>query len=128
MKPVTETRQKCSLLRKIRYGITAGLSFLYIFPVNVYAAPAPATPTTWSNLSLGSVASDANDGLAKIIGVLLGCMQAIGLIIVVYGVYDVISSFIQNSGEVKAKSIATVVIGVIMVSMREVLHQMNLIV
>ena len=89
--------------------------------------PATVSAKGWGSISLGDSTSDPSSALGKPLGVLVAAIQVIGFVILIYGFYDVISSFISNSGEVKAKGIATIVIGVILTAMRSVLQQCGII-
>ena len=114
-------KRKCPFWKKCVYSGAAGLTFMN-------AVSASVSATTWSGLNLaGSSGGDANKALAKPIGLLITAIQVIGFVVLVYGFYDVISSFIQNNGEVKTRAIATVVVGLILASMKSVLQQCGII-
>lgn len=116
-------KRKCPWWKKCAYGGAVGLFLLNTFPSSVLAAD----EKSWSTISLGASEGDAANAFAKPLGLLITAIQVIGFVVIVYGFYDVISSFINNNGEVKMKAVATIVVGVIMSSMKSVLQQSGII-
>ncbi len=114
-------KRKCPIWRKCAYGGAASLLLINTLSTSALAAD-------WGSINLSASGGDnPNEALAKPLGLVVTGIQLIGFIILVYGFYDVVSSFISNNGEVKMKAIATAVIGVILMSMKSVLQQCGII-
>ena len=64
----------------------------------------------------------ANTVMGKVIGMLLTITRFVGVALVVYGVYEIVMSFMQNQPEAKTKGIVMTLSGVIMVALKSVLQ------
>ena len=69
----------------------------------------------------------ANAMMGKIIGVLLGISKYVGIALVVYGVYEVVMSFMQNQPEAKTKGIVMALAGAVMITLKSILTGMGLV-
>lgn len=73
-----------------------------------------------------SIATGDTDGakmMEKIIGILLTVTRYVGVALVIYGVYEVVMSFMQNQPEAKTKGIVMALAGVVMVGLKSLLGQ-----
>lgn len=66
-------------------------------------------------------AGDAGNLMGKIIGILLTITRFVGVALVVYGVYEIVMSFMQNQPEAKTKGIVMALSGVVMVGLKSIL-------
>lgn len=71
-------------------------------------------------VSAGSSA-DAGDLMGRIIGILLTITRYVGVALVIYGVYEVVMSFMQNQPEAKTKGIIMALAGVVMIALKSIL-------
>lgn len=73
--------------------------------------------------------SDANAStmMGRIIGILLTITRYAGVALVVYGVYEIIMSFMQSQPEAKTKGIIMALSGVVMVTMKSILQNLKII-
>ena len=71
---------------------------------------------TISNKDVG-----ADELMGKIIGMLLSITRYVGVALVIYGVYEVVMSFMQNQPEAKTKGIIMALAGAIMIALKSVL-------
>jgi len=71
---------------------------------------------------------DANVFMGKIIGILLTITRYVGVALVIYGVYEIVMSFMQNQPEAKTKGIIMALAGVVMVALKSVLRGLGVIV
>lgn len=65
--------------------------------------------------------ADAGDLMGKIIGILLTITRYVGVALVIYGVYEVVMSFMQNQPEAKTKGIIMALAGVVMIALKSIL-------
>lgn len=70
--------------------------------------------TTPSNVS-------ANNLMGNIIGILLTITRFVGIALLIYGVYEIVMSFMQNQPEAKTKGIVMALAGVVMIALKSVL-------
>lgn len=59
--------------------------------------------------------------MGKIIGILLTITRFVGVALVVYGVYEVVMSFMQNQPEAKTKGIIMALAGIVMTALKSIL-------
>ena len=65
--------------------------------------------------------ADAGALMGKIIGILLTITRYVGVALVIYGVYEVVMSFMQNQPEAKTKGIIMALAGVVMIALKSIL-------
>ena len=65
---------------------------------------------------------EANQLMGKIIGILLTITRFVGVALVVYGVYEIVMSFMQNQPEAKTKGIIMALAGVVMIALKSILQ------
>ena len=65
--------------------------------------------------------ADATSMMGNIIGILLTITRFVGVALVVYGVYEVVMSFMQQQPEAKTKGIIMALSGVAMISLKSIL-------
>jgi len=65
---------------------------------------------------------DADSMMGKIIGLLLSITRYVGVALVIYGVYEIVMSFMQNQPEAKTKGIIMALAGAIMIALKSVLQ------
>lgn len=77
------------------------------------------TVTTPNNVS-------ANNLMGNIIGVLLTITRFVGVALLIYGVYEIVMSFMQNQPEAKTKGIVMALAGVVMIALKSVLQGLGI--
>lgn len=119
---ITKTNKKAGFLRKLVTG------------ASVCSAMAAMTATTALAGTFGedvSIAAgtdtDAAGLMGKIIGILLTITRFVGVALVVYGVYEVVMSFMQNQPEAKTKGIIMALAGVVMIGLKSILSGIGII-
>jgi hypothetical protein len=70
---------------------------------------------------------NANQLMGKIIGILLAITRYVGIALVIYGVYEVVMSFMQNQPEAKTKGIVMALAGVVMIGLKSIISGLGLI-
>jgi hypothetical protein len=65
--------------------------------------------------------ADASKGMAGVIGVLLTITRYAGVGLLIFGVYEIVMSFMQNQPEAKTKGIIMALCGVVMISLKTVI-------
>lgn len=108
--------KKCGLFRKAMIaGATVGAM------ANVTALTALAD---WEAVDVSGVSGNADsaaDLIGNILGILLTITRYVGVALVVYGVYEVVMSFMQNQPEAKTKGIIMALAGVVMIGLKGIL-------
>lgn len=89
---------------------------------------ASADGTAWDTVTVKSGAdADAGSMMGKIIGVLLTLTRFVGVALIVYGVYEVVMSFMQNQPEAKTKGIIMALAGAVMTALKSILSAVGVI-
>lgn len=73
------------------------------------------------SVTINATATDAGNLMGKIIGILLTITRYVGVALVIYGVYEVVMSFMQNQPEAKTKGIIMALAGVAMIALKSIL-------
>lgn len=113
-------KRKASIARKL---MTAGMC------ANAMLATTAITATTafadeWDSINVGGVSTGSPTTLMnKVIGILLTITRYAGIALVVYGIYEIVMSFMQNQPDAKTKGIIMAIAGVVMISMKSVVQE-----
>lgn len=78
------------------------------------------------DISIDASGVDADQAAPKLIGILLDICMYAGAALAVYGVYEVIMSFMQNQPEAKTKGIIMALAGAVMIGMKAILTGLGL--
>lgn len=114
-------KRKCGLFRKMAIGMgTIGAA------ANMCAVTASASFGESVSLKVDGE-TDASAMMGKIIGILLTITRFVGIALVVYGVYEVVMSFMQNQPEAKTKGIIMALAGVVMTGLKSILKAIGLV-
>ncbi len=117
---IQSTKKTCSMLRKAAFAATAlGTA------VSMTAVPAMALKIETAKPKDGSV--DLDTMMGKVIGMVLLISRFVGIALVVYGVYEVVMSFLQNQPEAKTKGIIMAIAGAVMIALKSILAAMGII-
>lgn len=108
------------LAKKAAYVATVASCTAMAAPVNALADWDSVTITANSSQSASSL-------MGNIIGILLTITRYVGVAMVIYGVYEIVMSFMQNQPEAKTKGIVMALSGVVMIGLKGVLSGMNII-
>ena len=65
--------------------------------------------------------------MGKIIGILLTITRYVGVALVIYGVYEIVMSFMQNQPEAKTKGIVMALAGVVMIGLKSIIVGLGII-
>lgn len=116
------TKKTNNLFRKISAAISTTA-----FAVSMMAMPAYAGGFSESVTISNTDNLDAGSLMGKIIGILLTITRFVGVALVIYGVYEIVMSFMQNQPEAKTKGIIMALAGVVMIALKSVLQGMGII-
>jgi len=75
----------------------------------------------WGSVDVKAGSGSAKGIMGKIIGVLLTITQYVGVALIIYGVYEIVLSFMQNQPEAKTKGIVMALAGAAMSGMKAIL-------
>lgn len=64
--------------------------------------------------------ADGSEMMSKVIGVLLTISKYVGIALVIYGIYEVVMSFMQNQPEAKTKGIVMALSGAVMIGLKSI--------
>lgn len=78
------------------------------------------------NVTVGTSA-DAGGMMNKVIGILLTITRYVGVALVVYGVYEIVMSFMQNQPEAKTKGIIMGLAGAAMIALKSILQTVGVV-
>lgn len=73
------------------------------------------------SVSINNSGGNAGDLMGKVIGVLLTITRFVGVALIVYGLYEVVQSFMQNQPEAKTKGIIMALAGIACTALKSVL-------
>lgn len=79
------------------------------------------------SVTITASGANAGDLMGKIIGILLTITRYVGVALVIYGVYEVVMSFMQNQPEAKTKGIVMALAGVAMIALKSILAAVGII-
>ncbi len=103
-------------MAKIKNYVTRGLFVASLATMMIGSAS--ASSITVDDSGLGTTADSL---MGKIIGILLSITRYVGVALLIYGVYEVFMSFMQNQPEAKTKGIIMALCGVCMISLKSIL-------
>lgn len=79
------------------------------------------------SVTITATDANANDMMGNVIGILLTITRFVGVALAIYGVYEIVMSFMQNQPEAKTKGIIMALAGVVMIALKSVLQAMNIV-
>lgn len=115
-------RKGQKLSKNIKRALFALTTFATVSEVAVMRAFAFSDSVTVTGSDV-----DANVFMGKIIGILLTITRYVGVALIIYGVYEIIMSFMQNQPEAKTKGIIMSLAGVVMVALKSVLKGLGVV-
>lgn len=74
-----------------------------------------------------STSASASGLMGKVIGILLTITRYVGVALLIYGIYEIVMSFMQNQPEAKTKGIVMALSGVVMIGLKSVLQGMGVV-
>lgn len=102
-------------MRNLMTGVTA------LSAVTGMAATQAFASDFAEQVTITGSSADGNALMGKIIGILLTITRYVGVALVIYGVYEVVMSFMQNQPEAKTKGIVMALAGVVMIGLKSLL-------
>lgn len=69
---------------------------------------------------------NADDLMNNIIGILLTITRYVGIALVIYGIYEIVMSFMQNQPEAKTKGIVMALAGVVMIALKSIISGLGI--
>lgn len=124
MKKEVTIKKKASRLAKSIYAASASAAI----------ATSMFTTTAFANDSFGgdsvkinNTGGNAGDLMGKVIGVLLSITRFVGVALIVYGLYEVVQSFMQNQPEAKTKGIIMALAGIACTALKSILAGLGVI-
>lgn len=124
MKKEVTIKKKASRLAKSIYAASASAAI----------ATSMFTTTAFANDSFGgesvkinNTGGNAGDLMGRVIGVLLTITRFVGVALIVYGLYEVVQSFMQNQPEAKTKGIIMALAGIACTALKSILAGLGVI-
>lgn len=111
----TTKKKKCGLFRKIMAGAGIMSAMASMSATTAFASFGEDVTVTANG------STNASTMMGKIIGILLTITRFVGVALVVYGVYEVVMSFMQNQPEAKTKGIIMALAGIVMTALKSIL-------
>ena len=129
--------EKNKVSKKASSRIKKAFSSAYGFATAVMAtamnAAAAAPPSTSAGgfgqpVTVDTTSTpDAGDLMGQIIGILLTITRFVGVALLIYGVYEIVMSFMQNQPEAKTKGIIMALAGVVMIALKSIIQGLGVI-
>ena len=116
------SKSRCSFRNRIK---TIGASAYGI--ITAVAATIMQASAFGDSVTITATDADANNMMGNVIGILLTITRFVGVALAIYGVYEIVMSFMQNQPEAKTKGIVMALAGVVMIALKSVLQAMNII-
>lgn len=113
-------KKKASILAKAMALSAVATAMTTGFATTAYA-------DDWGGVSVTGNDASASSIMGKVIGILLKISQYVGVALIVYGVYEVVMSFMQNQPEAKTKGIVMALAGAVMTALKSILSGMGVI-
>lgn len=123
MKKEVTIKKKASRLAKSIYAASASAAIATsMFTTTAFATTAFADGGFGGeNVSINNSGGNAGDLMGKVIGVLLTITRFVGVALIVYGLYEVVQSFMQNQPEAKTKGIIMALAGIACTALKSIL-------
>ena len=87
-----------------------------------------AFASKWDSVSIkASGNEDPAKLMGNIVGVLLTIVRFAGVGLVVYGVFEIVQSFMQNQPEAKTKGVIMALSGIVMIALKSVLSSLGIV-
>ena len=118
MKKEVTIKKKASRLAKSIYAASASAAIATsMFTTTAFADDG----FSGENVSINNSGGNAGDLMGKVIGVLLTITRFVGVALIVYGLYEVVQSFMQNQPEAKTKGIIMALAGIACTALKSIL-------
>ena len=117
---ITTKKKKCGFFRKMAFGLGAMSAMMSATAVTALADFGSDDVTIQGGGNAGQM-------MGKIIGILLTITRFVGVALVVYGVYEIVMSFMQNQPEAKTKGIIMALAGIVMTALKSILSTLGVI-
>lgn len=121
MKKEVTIKKKASRLAKSIYAASASAAIATsMFTTTAFADGADGG-FGGESVSINNSGGNAGDLMGKVIGVLLTITRFVGVALIVYGLYEVVQSFMQNQPEAKTKGIIMALAGIACTALKSIL-------
>lgn len=125
-KMILKSALKVKKFAKLAYVAICG--FLATVQYSAMTVCASGTATGFDSVTVSNTSTaDAGAMMGKIIGLLLTVTRYVGIGLIVFGIYEVVMSFIQQQPEAKTKGIVMALAGLIMAALKSVLVWMGVV-
>lgn len=120
MKNVTSKKKNKGFLAKaLALGTTVG---------TVATNTMVAMADDWGEATISDTAesADATSMMGKVLGILLTITRFVGVALTIYGIYEIVMSFMQQQPEGKTKGIIMSLSGVAMIALKSILQTVGI--
>lgn len=124
MKKEVTIKKKASRLAKSIYAASASAAIATsMFTTTAFADGTANADGGFGgeSVSINNSGGNAGDLMGKVIGVLLTVTRFVGVALIVYGLYEVVQSFMQNQPEAKTKGIIMALAGIACTALKSIL-------
>lgn len=121
-------KKKCGAFRKLAFAVSAMSAMSVVTATTALAGGGGGAGGFGEDVTIsGSADLDAAEMMGKIIGILLTITRFVGIALIVYGVYEIVMSFMQNQPEAKTKGIIMALAGVVMTALKSILQSLGVV-
>jgi hypothetical protein len=103
-------------------AVVSGMIAAQTLPMRVFADD-PA----FTKVAINEGEKSSSDLMGSVIGLILGITQYVGIALIVFGVYEVVMSFMNDQPEKKVKGITIALAGVLCATLKSILTTMGII-
>lgn len=128
MKKEVTIKKKASRLAKSIYAASASAAIATsMFTTTAFADGGADGGFAGESVSINNSGGNAGALMGKVIGVLLTITRFVGVALIVYGLYEVVQSFMQNQPEAKTKGIIMALAGIACTALKSILAGLGVI-
>lgn len=128
MKKEVTIKKKVSRLAKSIYAASASAAIATsMFTTTAFADAFADGGFSGENVTINNSGGNAGQLMGKVIGVLLTITRFVGVALIVYGLYEVVQSFMQNQPEAKTKGIIMALAGIACTALKSILSGLGVI-
>lgn len=116
------SKEKCAkMIRNAAMAVNSVLLVAECTAMRVFASDFESVTITASGTE------SATDLMGKVIGIMLTITRFAGIGLVVFGIYEIVMSFMQQQPEAKTKGIIMALAGIVMIALKSILQAVGIV-
>ncbi len=86
-----------------------------------------ASASSFDSVTVTDADADAGTLMGSVIGIMISITRYVGIALLIFGVFEIVMSFMQNQPEAKTKGIIMALAGVVMIGIKSILVGLGII-